>query len=115
MAQWLGQFTGNSHQTKVEDLEATLRHAIDIFRETALPEERLVKEKAVRKLAKKLLTARLKFLRAKLYDAEPVTENIAKKQKINIESLRHQEIKTRLDGINGILVEFGAQDLAVQG
>lgn len=80
MAQWNGQYTGNSHLTKVEDLEATLRHAVTIFREASSSAESDTKGKAVRKLAEKLLSARLKFLRAKLYDAEPVLEKDTKKQ-----------------------------------
>ena len=112
MAQWMGQYTGNSHATKIEDLEATLHHAIIVFRDASESTKNQSKEKAVRKLAEKLLTARLKYLRARLYEAEPVIENKDEmRRRKRVETLRQQEAKVRVDGVNGILIEFGAQDL----
>jgi hypothetical protein len=115
MAQWMGQFTGNSHATKIEDLETTLRHAINVYREVRERVESQTKEKAIRKLAEKLFTARLKYLKARLYEAEPVMENKEeRRQRKRVETLRQQEVKVRSDGVNGILLEFGALDLIVQ-
>jgi hypothetical protein len=111
MAQWNGQYTGNTHATKVLDLEGTLSHAISVFREADSAEESRTKEKAVRKLAEKLLSARLKFLKAKISDAAPVTEKDASHRNSRVDTLRRQEIKVRSDGVNGILAEFGVEDL----
>ena len=110
MAQWIGQFTGNSHATKVQDLEETLRHSITVYRETDSAEERLRKRKAIEKLAEKLQNARLKFLKAKLYDAEPVKEHDSRKQGKQIENLHQQLEKVCSDGISGILKEFNIED-----
>src|ERR1700755_1725191 len=88
MAQWNGQFTGNTHATKVKDLEETLAHAVNVFREAESAEEIQAKGKSVRKLAEKLLNARLKFLKAKIYDAESILEKDEAKRAIQIENLR---------------------------
>lgn len=111
MAQWNGQYTGNTHATKVSDLEETLSCAVKSFRETSSAEEIEAKGKSVRKLAEKLLSARLKFLKAKIYNAEPVSEKDETKQVVQIEHLRQHEAKIRNDGINGILIEFEVADL----
>jgi len=111
MAQWNGQYTGNSHATKIKDLEETLTHAVFVFREAGSAEEIQAKGKSVRKLAEKLLNARLKFLKAKIYDAEPVSERDEAKRAVQIENLRQHEAKARHDGINGILNEFKVADL----
>ena len=113
MAQWNGQFTGNTHLTKVQDLEQTLSHAVTVFREANSSAELPAKEKAVQKLAAKLLTARLKLLKAQLYDTEPVISDELSSRNKRIETLRQQEAKVRTDGVNGILIEFGVQDLIV--
>jgi hypothetical protein len=71
MAQWNGQYTGNSHATKVEDHENMLKHSVQVF-DSCDQVQRVTKGKAVKKLAAKVFNARLKMVRAKLYDAEPV-------------------------------------------
>ena len=114
MAQWNGQFTGNTHATKIEDLEAMLRHAVAVFRETNSDTEQRVKGKAVQKLAAKLLSARLKFLKAQLYDVQPVVGEDLRKRESRVESLMRTQEKVYSDGVNGILFEFNAQDLTLQ-
>jgi hypothetical protein len=111
MAQWIGQYTGNSHATKVQDFEETLRHSITVYRETASYEERFSKRKAIKKLAEKLLNARLKFLKAKLYDAEPVKETDSKKRSSHTDNLHQHLEKVRSEDINGIFKEFDIEDL----
>jgi hypothetical protein len=88
MAQWNGQYTGNTPATKVKDLEELLNNAVKVFRDKSSVEEQVKKEKSIYKLVEKLLTARLKFLKAKLYDAEPVVEEKAKTKTIQIEHLQ---------------------------
>ena len=111
MAQWLGQFTGRTHFTKVKDLEETLSHALDVFRTANSSEEKTKKGEAVQKLAAKLLTARLKLLKAKLYDTDPVIEEKVAERTLQIEHLQQQIEEVRVNGVNGILIEFGVQDL----
>ncbi|MBI3759170.1 MAG: hypothetical protein HY269_05380 [Deltaproteobacteria bacterium] len=101
MAQWHLQFTGHTHATHVEDLELSLRQAIDAFREAASSEVREKKAKAVQNLAKRLLAARLRLLKARIAAAPRST---------GIDSLCQREIETRSKAINGILIEFGALD-----
>ncbi len=111
MAQWNGQYTGNTHATKVQDNEEILRNAVIVFSEANSTEEKTAKGKIIYKLADKLLAVRLKFLRAKLYEAEPVIEEKVSEQNIQIEHLQQQIEKVRAEGVNGILTEFGVQEL----
>jgi gamma-glutamyl phosphate reductase len=110
MAQWNGQFTGNSHTTKVRDLEELLVHAVEVYNESSSIEEKTSKEKAIHKIAEKLLNARLKLLKAKLYDTEPVIEEKVKKQFVQIEHLQQKILKVQDAGVEGILEEFGLQN-----
>src|SRR4051812_26624940 len=93
MAQWLGQFNGNTHATKVEDAEETLRHAVAVFR-AAGPGDRSRKAKSVRNLAEQMLSARLKRLKARLAALEPVAEG-REPNAGGIEALRAREAQTR--------------------
>jgi hypothetical protein len=90
-------------------VEDALRHAVAVFRATD-PSERERQAKSVRNLAERLLSARLKLLKARLAALEPVAE--AQKQNAGgIESLRAREARTRVEGVCGILAEFGALDV----
>jgi aspartate/glutamate racemase len=111
MAQWNGQFTSNTHATKVDDLESALKHAIKMFHEASSEDIRHKKAKSVRKLASKVLTARLKQVKAKRYETEPVTsEDLSLKRK-QIHHLAAKEIAFQSQGIDGILLEFGVEEL----
>jgi hypothetical protein len=112
MAQWIGHFSGHTHDTKVEVAEAALRRAVTAFREAASSEARESKAKAVRNLAARLHTTRLKLLKARIAAAEPVAENTVRKSG-GPGALRQREAKLRADGLEGILAEFGAQDVLV--
>jgi hypothetical protein len=109
MAQWLGQYSGNNHATRVEDAEAALRHAVTVFREAGSSKMRKTKAKAVQNLANRLLSVRLRLLKARMAAMEPVSAD-AEKPSSGIESLRQREAKMREGGLLGILVEFAAQD-----
>jgi len=109
MAQWTGQFSGFTHETKVQDTEISLREAVATFK--ALPEaeraERAGKMKAVRHLAERLLAVRRKALRARISAlTEPGTkERLDSKQASHLRA-REQELQAQ--GIDEILREFGA-------
>jgi hypothetical protein len=100
MAQWMGQFSGRTHETKVQDIEETLRKAIKAF--DVVPDaEREPKLKAIRHLAERLLVARSKMLRGRM-------------SKLGLLNNREQESQLRLreqnlhsQGVTGILREFG--------
>jgi hypothetical protein len=109
MAQWYGQYTGNSHSTKVKDLEEMLIHAVNVYRESS-NEEKVTKLKAINKIAEKLLTARLKLLKAKLYDVEPVIAEKKENQSVQIKHLQEKIFNVQNAGLNGILEEFGFQN-----
>ncbi len=109
MAQWLGQFSGHTHATKVEDAEDALRHAVAAFR-AAGPDDRGRKAKSVRNLAERLLTARLKLLKARLAALEPAAEGREQNSE-GIESLLARAARTRTEGVDGILAEFGSLDV----
>jgi hypothetical protein len=105
MAQWMGQYSGNTHKTRVEDLEAALRQAVHAFRMTISEPERRKKAKSIRNLAKRLLSARRHMLRARV----AATEVFAQRGR-EIESLREREAAAAEEGVLGILAEFDAQD-----
>ncbi len=110
MAQWLGQFSGHTHATRVQDAEAALRQAVTAFRAAGSDKARQIKAKAVRRLAKRLLSARLRLLKARLVAAEPVADEETNSRGSGIETLRRRAAKKRDEGVNGILVEFAAED-----
>jgi hypothetical protein len=112
MAQWLGQFSGDTHATRVEDAEAALHHTVVVFRAASSDEDRKRKAKSVRNLASRLLSARLKLLKARVAALKPVAEN-AKGQSCGIESLQQREAKMRAEGLNGIFIEFGVPNSMV--
>src|SRR5579875_1417302 len=63
VAQWVGQFSGLTHATRVKALEGSLRKTTQSLM-TAAGEERRKQERTVRKLAARVLAARLRALRA---------------------------------------------------
>ena len=111
MAQWSRQYTGNTHATRVADLEASLRRAVSAFTEAQSDPERASKAKSVRKLAERLLLARRRLLAARRTAAQQVRsgEALAEREK---EISRLQERAATLDegGLRGILAEFHALD-----
>jgi hypothetical protein len=102
MAQWIGQFTGLTHDSKVADIEASLHVAVASFVK-AEPSDKNRKAGAVRNLAKRLLTARLKQLRARISKlSEPGHRNSP--EAVSELRLRLQQLEEQ--GPNGILKEF---------
>ena len=98
MAQWMGQFTGNTHESKIKDIEETLLTAIEALK---LADEKLFKQKqkSVTHLCERLLSARLKALSARISKL-PKSQNLIKREK-----------EMREKGINGIFVEFKIENL----
>ncbi|WP_394840802.1 hypothetical protein LZC95_27470 [Pendulispora brunnea] len=105
MAQWLGQFTGRSHATRVEDAEAAMRQAVSAFHAGA-PDAKALRK--VQKFAERLLRARLQFLKARIADGEriPTAEELTKREQ-ELARLRRAESAARAGGVGAILGEFG--------
>jgi hypothetical protein len=111
MAQWLRQYSGHTHETRVEDLEAALRKAVHAFRMTGSEPERRKKAKSVLRLAKRLLSARRRVRRAWLGAAPRVaSEGALAQEGEEIESLPEREAAAIEQGVLEILAEFDARD-----
>ncbi len=105
MAQWSGQFSGLTHDTKVRDAEESLRLANAALVDVQSA-DRDRKIRAVRALAERVLTARLKAIGAKIAAlTEPGRHDDAR-----VSGLQEREQQLRGDGVAGILREFGARD-----
>jgi hypothetical protein len=111
MAQWSRQFSGYTHETKVQDAEHSLRKAIDAF--ATVPEaQRAGKLKAIRHLSERLLAARLKALRAKTSALiEPGSKTRLDDSHVLHLQKREQELQAQ--SADGILKEFGFYDRPV--
>jgi hypothetical protein len=113
VAQWLGQFTGRTHETRVQDGEDALKRAIQALRDVSAPHEVPKKTKNVRHLATRLLQARIRVLRARIARAsEPRMTGQPSGWADGVDLLRAQEGATRVGGVHAILVEFGAEAAA---
>jgi hypothetical protein len=104
MAQWTGQFSGFTHETKVQGIEQSLRQAIVTYK--ALPEaERAGKLKAIRHLSEKLLAARLKALHARISAlTEPGSKSLDETKAAHL-GTREQELQAQ--SRDDIFREFG--------
>jgi hypothetical protein len=110
MAQWLGQFSGHTHATRVEDAEAALHHAVGVHREAASSLDRDKQSKAVKRLANRLLTARLKLMKARIAAAKVIQTGVTLEKRTNeIAPLELRYAKMREAGLDAILREFETQ------
>jgi hypothetical protein len=106
MAQWYGQFTGNTHATRESDATEAMTHAARVFL-AASEEARAKKKKVVRRLAQKLLAARLRRVRAELHKrSRPFAPDAAQHAK-----LLAQEARLFTGGVEAVLTEFGLDGL----
>ena len=103
MAQWIGAFRGHTHETKVKDVEASLKKAIAAY-STATPLN--AKFEAMHHLAERVLMCRLKATRAQLAQ---LCES-GSKQRLNEKAIaryEHEFARLQENGIEGVLKEFG--------
>ena len=101
MAQWKGQFSCRTHATKVRRLEKTLADAVSGLKAVS-DDEHGNKLKAVRRIAARLLSARLHMMRSRISAAKD------KQREASVETLRSREEMARAGGADAILREFGA-------
>ena len=103
MAQWTGQFSGFTHETKVQDIEHSLRQAISTYKVLPGP-KRGGKLKAIRQLAERLLAVRLKALRARISAlTEPGSKSLDDTKAAH---LRTREQELRAQSVDDVLREF---------
>ena len=108
MAQWLGQFSGVTHLSKVQDAEALLARAVAVLHSLALGPTRDQKAKAAERLGRKLLAARLKRFKSRLVvvrDAQGGRATAHDASELNL-SVRQLE-NARIGGLAAIRAEFG--------
>jgi len=107
MAQWMKQFSGHTHETKIQDIEVSLQKAVKAL-ESTFGNERKRKTKAVRHLAERLQRSRLKMLRARI---SALTETMQPEElSKRIKQLKLKEHKLIEQGVAGILREFHVLD-----
>jgi hypothetical protein len=115
LAQWAGGYSGNTHATRVADAEAALRHAAAGLRSDASSDRSPKAVANVRKLAERLLSARVRMLKARLSamqdanskeTAPPASEEFA--------SLRARLATVQEQGLPGILAEFDFESLGTE-
>ena len=101
MAQWLGQFTGNTHASRVVDREAVLRAAVARCSENSSEEDFLPD---LETLAHRVMEARHRSVKARLSSLrEPSTTAVSQPKIERLES-RMEELES--GGIVAILREF---------
>jgi hypothetical protein len=112
LAQWAGGYSGDTHATRVAEAEAALRQAATGLRSDASSEPRAKVVANARRLAERLLSARVRMLKARLSAlrdasakeaATPVSEQFA--------SLRMRLASLQEQGLLGILAEFDLENL----
>lgn len=111
LAQWLGQFTGRTHGTAVRDAEELLRHAVAQLR-LASPDHRARKAKAVRALAKRVYSARVRFLKASIQAvSEPNVASVHDDHGRDFDRLQSALSRVEAASLDGVLEEFSALDV----
>jgi len=109
MAQWMGQYSGRTHESKVKKIESSLKKAIESLLLIEGPDKKN-KEKEVLKLCKKLKSARHKAVKARIDKLSiPSQEHVSK-----LQALKTSEKSLEEDGLNDILLEFELQNLIEQ-
>lgn len=106
MAQWLGQFSGKTHLSKVKDREQQLQHGIAVYHSNTSALEQRKCAKAVLRFAERLLTARVQAAKARVAAIDPRDEAGRRSAE--------EKINTMLsDGVDAILEEFHAKELTL--
>ena len=102
MAQWAGQFSGLTHETKVQDAEESLRRAVQAHVQSPESDKTV---KAIHQLAERVLKTRLKALHARIAALSEPGKNRASPE--TLEHLRQREAQILDGGVAAILKEFG--------
>lgn len=106
MAQWIWGYTGETHATAVEDAEELLSHAATVFAAETDPRVRRKKARSIQGLARRVLRARTRFLKARLSERKDPREEVRSARAKELASLRQRLEDTEQRGVVGILEEF---------
>lgn len=107
MAQWAGMGSGRTHESRVQEIEASLRHAI-VALNASTEDDRKTKAKNVRRIAKRLLSARVKRLKVRYAEySDYATADVREKRKHALESMGRRIEELEEGGTAAILKEFG--------
>ena len=109
MAQWLGQFSGNTHATRVADIEDAMRHAVAALRTAKGTDAAVSKAKAARRLAEQLFAARIRLLEVRLDAATPLTSEQSEARP-HLDKLRSRIVAMQAEGVRRVLEEFEISD-----
>jgi hypothetical protein len=107
MAQWIGYNSGLTHQSKVKDLEVSLRKAIAAIH-SVNETERVAKWKAAEHLAERLHASRVKLLRVRISELREEIMGRKNPNDKSIARLENEIVRLQENGIEAILKEFGA-------
>lgn len=99
MAQWLWQYSGNTHQTKVEDREQQLRHAVDVLATKETPDDRLASMQTVLRFADRLHRARIRAVTARIASLDPTDTDL-------LDATRRKLEQLKAGGVQPVLREF---------
>ena len=112
MAQWVGQESGNTHDTRVQDAECALAHAVDVLRSAPSPKDQKAL-KSVVPLAERVLSARTRRLKARLSELRRSYVRSREEQQTlkTMASFQARLDDLQSSGVAGILAEFGVGDL----
>jgi len=110
VAQWKGQYSGRTHESRVADVEASLRVAVEALR-TATEKDRKNKARSARLLAERVLLARIRQIKARRSEyAERAAGGLSQAQDA-VASMSHRLQELETAGVFGILREFGVEDV----
>ena len=105
MAQWMGQFSGHTHATRVADAEALLRHGVEVFLASARDPAACRK---VRKLAERAVRARIQSLKARIDAVTTASRPTEREERAGeLARLQAEEADLRAGGADMLLLEFG--------
>jgi hypothetical protein len=106
LAQWAGQYSGRTHDSRVEEAERALSHAMEALRAASANDYPKALKSAMG-LADRVLSARFRRLKALLSAADIPTEEARLDASKRVASLTFQLTQLQSLGVSGILAEFG--------
>ena len=112
MAQWSGGFSGNTHATRVAEAEAALRHAITVLQAKQPGEDPTKAANTVHKLAQRVLSSRLRMLKARLSTMQDAkAQDAVPSASQELTDLRRRLALAQTQGVKEVLDEFSASGL----
>ena len=114
MAQWSGGYQGETHTTRVAGAEAALRHGVSVLQTATSDGDRSKAARNVCQLAARLLSARVRKLKARLEAIEDAAAGgRPAPYAIADNDLRARLAATRELGLPGILTELSVGAMLV--